>query len=136
VPTLAELRRCADSGDWENAIRCGERLVALDNLNPLVHLHQGLIQEQLGNHCEAERELRRSIYLDRNSILAHYYLGLLLRSRGEARGAARSFGNALDLLALRDDSDTVTPGEGEEVITVKELRNLAKMQLATLGEQS
>jgi chemotaxis protein methyltransferase CheR len=107
-------------------------LYQADNLNPLVHLHDAFAQEQAGKHAEAERSLRRSIYLDRNSVLAHYYLGVVLRARGESRQAVRSFENALALIAGRPGPEEITAGEAGR-ITVDELRKLARMQIDSLG---
>jgi len=83
-------------------------------------------------HAAAERSLRRAIYLDRQYVLAHYYLGLLLQSRDDPRQAARSFENALDLLGPRRDADTFADADG---ITVAELRKLAKTHVEILRER-
>jgi chemotaxis protein methyltransferase CheR len=132
-PTLADVRSHANSGDWENASRCCERLLERDNLNSTLHFYRALIMEQMKKHGVAEESLRRAVYLDRNSVLAHYYLGVVLQSRGELRQAMRSFENALDLLRLRPDADSFADADG---ITVAELTKLAKMQLETLSVRS
>jgi len=91
APTLGEVRNSADVGDWKKAAACCEQLLKTDNLNASVHFYHALVLEQMRKHDDAERSLRRAIYLDRQSILAHYYLGLFLPSRGDPRQAARSF---------------------------------------------
>lgn len=132
VPSLTELRRRADQGEWEEAVRGCRQLLEADSLNPLAHFHYALVLEQMGSRAEAERFFRRTIYLDRQSALAHYHLGLLLRSRGDARQAARSFENTLGLLASRSDSEALSPSEE---ITVAELRKMTLMQMETLAER-
>jgi chemotaxis protein methyltransferase CheR len=87
----------------------------------------------MGRHAQAERSLRRAIYLDRGHVLAHYYLGLFLQARGNPEQAARSFENALDLLQTRRDSETFQEADG---ITAAQLRKLAKMQMETLLERA
>jgi len=82
-------------------------------------------------HAEAEQSLRRAIYLDRKSVLAHYYLGLFLQSRGDLREATRSFENVLDLLGPLGDAHNFDDADG---ITAAELKKLAKMQIETLRE--
>jgi chemotaxis protein methyltransferase CheR len=100
-------------------------LLDADRLNPLAHFHHGLVLEQMGRYPEAERSLRRAIYLDRQSPLLHFHLGLLLRSREDGR-ATRSFENALELLAERVDDDSIP---GAEDLTVAQLRTLTQIQI-------
>jgi chemotaxis protein methyltransferase CheR len=129
ISTLADLRRSADEGDWKNAADCGKELIESDNLNALVHFHYALVQEQLRNYAEAERSLRRAIYLDRQAVPAHYHLGLLLRSHGDVRQAERCFNNALDLLVSLAGDEILADADG---ITVAELRKLARTQIESL----
>ena len=131
-PTLEDLRRYANEGDWENAATCCKQLLKMNNLNSSVHFYHALILQQMGKHDDAERSLRRAIYLDRQSILAHYYLGLFLRSRGDPRQAERSFENALELLGLRSEADVFADADG---VTAAELKKLAKMHLDILRER-
>jgi chemotaxis protein methyltransferase CheR len=91
-----------------------------------------LIQEQLRKHAKAEQSLRRAIYLDRQSALAHYYLGLFLQSRGDPRQAERSFENVLDLLRPQPDIDIFDDADG---VTVAEFKKLATKQLEILRER-
>lgn len=128
-PTLERLRHYADGGAWENAARCCEELLREDNLKAKVHFYHALVLEQMNKHVEAETSLRRVLYLDRRSVLAHYYLGLLLQSRGDPKQAARFFENTLNLLQFRDDADSFSEADG---ITAAELKKLAGMHLEIL----
>jgi tetratricopeptide (TPR) repeat protein len=127
--TLADVRLHADRGEWISAVQCCEQLLRNDSLNSLVHFYHALVLEQISRHSEAELALRRAIYLDRQSVLPHYYLGLLLQSHSDPRQAARSFENAITLLESRSDSDVFADADG---ITVAEMKKLAKMQLEVL----
>jgi chemotaxis protein methyltransferase CheR len=126
------VRRHADGGAWEAALEGCEQLLGKENLNPAVHFYHALILEHMARHSEAEQSLRRAIYLDRRFVLAHYYLGLLLQSRGDPRQAERSFKNTLDLLLPGCDADIFADADG---ITAAELRKLAKIQLEILGDR-
>jgi chemotaxis protein methyltransferase CheR len=130
--TLADVRHHADQGEWESAARLCEQLLRKDNLNSVVHFYQALVLGQMRRQDEAERSLRRAIYLDRQFVLAHYYLGIFLQSHGDLRLAARSFQNTLDLLRSRRDTDILADADG---ITVAELKKLAKMHLEILLER-
>jgi chemotaxis protein methyltransferase CheR len=131
-PTLEDVRSYADSGAWEKASRCCEQLLEENNLKANVHFYRALVLEQMNKHQEAEVSLRRAIYLDRQSVLAHYYLGLFLQSRGDPKQAARSFENTLNLLQFRAGTDRFADADG---ITAAELGKLAAMHLEILREQ-
>jgi chemotaxis protein methyltransferase CheR len=128
---LERLRQLADRGEWEAAAECGRELEVQDRLNPAVHFYQALIFENLGRAGEPERSLRQAIYLDRNFALAHYYLGLALKRKGQIAAAARSFRNVLKSLAGLPDDATLTAGPE---ITAAELKDLAKMLLESPGK--
>jgi chemotaxis protein methyltransferase CheR len=129
---LEEVRRHADRGDLESALaRCAE-LLKQDNLNARVYFFQALILNQMDRHAEAEQSVRRTIYLDRQSVLAHYYLGLFLQSRGESPlAAARPFENALELLSSFAEDYVFVDADG---ITAAELKKLAETNLKILRE--
>ena len=127
--TLTDVRMHADRGDWTDAVRCCEQILRKDGLNSPVYFYHALVLQQLGRHPEAELALKKAIYLDRRSALPHYYLGLLLQSRGEPRQAARSFENAVELLASRNDADIFADADG---MTVGEMKKLVKTHLEVL----
>jgi chemotaxis protein methyltransferase CheR len=127
--TLAGVRLHADRGEWQSAVRCCEQLLKEDSLNSVVHFYHALVLEQMARHSEAELAVRRAIYLDRQSALPHYYLGLFLQSRGDLRQAARSFENAIELLESREDGDVIADADG---MTVAEMKKLARMHLEVL----
>ena len=131
-PSLAEVRLQADRGEWEKPLECCEELLEKDNLNSAVHFYHALILEQMSRHAEAEQSLRRAIYLDRQFIMAHYYLGLFLQTRGDPRQAARSFENALELLDRQCDAGTIADADG---ITAAELKQSARIHVETLRER-
>lgn len=130
-PTLEKVRGYADSGAWEQAAECCEELLRKDNLCARVHFYHALVLEQMSKHAEAETALKRAIYLDRQSILAHYYLGLFLQSQGDPKQAARSFENVLALLRSRPATDSFPDADG---ITAAELNRMAAMHLEILRE--
>jgi chemotaxis protein methyltransferase CheR len=75
-------------------------------LNPAAHFEYAMVLFRRGRHSEAERALRRTLYLDRNFVLAHYYLALLLKRRGQTSAARRSLRNARRLLEPARSSHT------------------------------
>jgi chemotaxis protein methyltransferase CheR len=126
---VGDLRALADHGDLDDAARCSAELLRQDPLDPVKHFYDALLNDQLGRHARARESLRRAIYLDRQFVLAHYYLGLVQQKEGEALPAARSFRNALALLVRLEDDQILADADG---ITVAGLRELAQMQLTIL----
>ena len=59
-----------------------------------LHLYDGVIAAARGEPAEAEKSLRRALYLDRDLASAHYQLALTLRASGRGEAARRSFANA------------------------------------------
>jgi chemotaxis protein methyltransferase CheR len=126
---LGQVRTLADAGAWAEAETLCSGLIEKGPLDPLPHFYQALILEQLGRLDEAERSLRRSVYLDRKFVLAHYHLGLLLLRGGQQRAARQCFENALTLLAGLQDAYVFDHGDG---ICAAALRDLAEMNLESL----
>jgi chemotaxis protein methyltransferase CheR len=129
--SIDELRRLADCGDWEKAlVHCG-RLLALDGMNPVVHFYRALLLVSMDRTAEAVRSLRQAIYLDRNFLLAHYHLGLVLARGNQAGLAARSFKNVLRLSGGVPDGLILENGDG---LTAAGLKAMAEMHLRDLGD--
>jgi len=128
-PTLEQARALADRGDWLMAVEIYERLLKKDSLNWQTQFYHALVLDHMGRRDEAEAGLRKAIYLERQSALPHYYLGLLLQSKGNGRQAARSFQNAIRLLESRADGESFAEADG---ITVAEMRKLAQMHLQVM----
>lgn len=98
------------------------------NLDPLTHFRQALALEKSGEHEQAERSLRRAIYLDRKSPLVHYRLGLLLEARGDSRQAGRCFGNALKVLQSQAPGTVLAGSDGLTAGALMEILSLRKTQ--------
>ncbi len=128
-PGIDQVRSLADRGDWPSAVELCERLLSKDSLNWQTQFYHALVLDQMGRRDEAEAGLRKAIYLERQSALPHYYLGMLLQSKGNARQAARSFENAIQLLESRADAESFAEADG---MTVGEMRKLAQMHLQVI----
>jgi chemotaxis protein methyltransferase CheR len=126
---LGDVRALADAGASIQAETLCSALIEKSPLDPAPHFYQALILEQLGRCDEAERSLRRVLYLDRRFVLAHYHLGLLLQRSGRPPAARQYFENALDLLAGLHDGHVFEHGDS---IRAADLRVLAEMNLEGL----
>jgi chemotaxis protein methyltransferase CheR len=128
APNVDDARAMADRGEWDDAAALCDRLIAAEATNAAAHFTRGLILEHGGAAADAERSLRRAVYLDRGFALAHYHLGICLQ-QGSPMQARKAFDNVVRLLDGRPDAEVIEHGDG---ITAVELRELAKMHLELL----
>jgi chemotaxis protein methyltransferase CheR len=129
--SVAEARRLADRGEWEAAAAPCRRVIE-SGLNAAAHFTLALILEHTGAHADAERSLRRAIYLDRGFALAHYHLGLSLHAAARDPAQARkAFENVLQLLKGKPEDELVEYADG---MSVAELRELARIRMELLDK--
>src|SRR5205814_278887 len=126
---VARVRALADEGKWDQAALACEEALAADQLNPSVHFYQALVMEQLNRRDEAERALRRAIYLNRSFVLAHYHLALVQRALGRTDEAAQSWRSVRRLLSRLPAGESIPNADG---LTVDDLRQLADVHLELL----
>ena len=129
VNDLGHIRSLADRGEWAEALERCERLLVEDRLNAEVYFVQGLILDQMPPHDGAEASFRRALYLSRDFVLAHYYLGLLQQKKGQSKQAEQSFQNVLQLLARLPSREMLRCGEG---MRAKDLARLTRIHLQLL----
>ncbi len=130
VPGVSQVRLLADRGEWSVAAPLGRQLVEAEPLNAPAHFTLGLILEHTTSNEEAERSLRRAVYLDRSFALAHYHLGICLERNRRTEEARKAFRNVIQLLLARPAEELIEYGDG---ITVSELKELARMHIELLG---
>ena len=83
----------------------------------------------LDRHSEADRALRRVLYLDRSLAAVHFTLGATLRRLGDLRESLRAYRNARDLAARRPSGEIMPLSEGEKA---GRLAEAAATQVASL----
>jgi chemotaxis protein methyltransferase CheR len=76
------------------------------------HLLRASLYEEAGELQRAEHAYRRALFVDRNSVMAHFHLGLILQQTGDAVGSERSFRTVRKLIAAKNPHDLVECGEG------------------------
>ncbi|MEO5968867.1 MAG: CheR family methyltransferase [Bdellovibrionia bacterium] len=128
---LLKIQKLSDLGEFEAAHKQSIFLVAANPLEPLPYFYYALVLIHLKRDSEAEEALNKAIYLKRDFIFAHYYLGLIQEEKGKKDSANKHFNNVLKLLD-RLSPKTRFP-EGDE-ITVLELRELVNFYLEKKSE--
>lgn len=121
---LDTARSLADSGNT------AEALALLDNnadselqLDYRTHFLSALIADHAGCVMRAMESMKRAVFLEKDFIVGHYYLGILCRREGDFSAAERYLKNALRLLdelpgeAQLDEADGLTAGSLEEIVS-------------------
>jgi chemotaxis protein methyltransferase CheR len=88
-----------------------------------------------GDSLAARRELRRVLYLDRRTVMAHLALGALQARLGEAAAARRSLGNARALCAELPAGQVVPLSDGESAARVLEAIDAQAAVLQAMSEE-
>jgi chemotaxis protein methyltransferase CheR len=108
VNATAHLRRgfiYADDGRYDDALAECRRAIELDSLLAPAHYVLGIIDQQRGEEREAIAEFKRTVYIDSGFALAHFQLAQLLKVAGDASGARREFGAALEAIRRNPEGD-------------------------------
>ncbi len=117
IDAARNARTLADKGELREAREEIERALRTERLDASLHYLHALILREEGHPDEAMAALRRTLYLDRRHVLAHYALGGLLARGGERGASLRHLRSAFDLLSSRpadervDETDPTTVGE-------------------------
>jgi len=117
------------NSDMDLAQNACQRILVQHPLSVELHyLHAVLLMEQRRDE-QALTMIKRVLFLDRSSVIAHLTLGALLRRAGDLPGAYRAFRNARDLCQAQDGARQVPLTEDE---TFDSVRRAALSQLASL----
>lgn len=84
------------------------------SLTPMAeHYHaKALTAMDAGDHGDAMQNLKRVLYLQPDSIIAHYLMGVALSGQGRHDTAEKQFDTVLGLLAAIADEDVVPASDG------------------------
>jgi chemotaxis protein methyltransferase CheR len=126
---IERIRALCDQGDVDGALKLCHSLAAKQPLNAILHFYSGLLLDQEACHSAAAHALGRAVYLDRDFVLAHYYLGIVQQKMADAAGASRSFRNVKQLLEGLEPTASLPNADG---LKVADLNELASMHLESL----
>ena len=105
-------RALANQGRLRDALAWADRWVAADKMDAAGHYVRAAVLLELDQPDEARRALERTLYLDPAFVLAHFALGNIARSRGQANHAVKHFANALHLLRRMRPDDVLPEADG------------------------
>ncbi len=127
--TFAAIQAAADAGRYDTALALcrasiGERPEAAE-----LHFIEGVILQATDRADEAEKSLRRAIYLSREFAMAHYHLGLLLAATDRKPAGRRALATAARIAGTLSADVRLTAGSG---LTAGALRKAARAQLESV----
>jgi chemotaxis protein methyltransferase CheR len=119
---ITEARELADSGHNEDALKFLEELSENEGrLDHRVHFLMALIADHSGYVLRAIESLKRSIFLSKNFVVGHYYLGVIYQREGDESVAKRHFKNVLRLLSVLPIDEELEEAEGVTAGRLKEI---------------
>lgn len=102
----------ANQGDLASARQWCLQAINADRLNPAGHYLMAVVLLEQGQTDSSMQELKRTLYLDPDFVLAYFTLGNLYRQQGRDREAGKHFENALLLLDARPPEEILPEAEG------------------------
>jgi len=111
----------ANLGRLEEALRLSHEALQIDKLDPMLHYLQATILAELGDQPASIAALKKTIYLDPDFVLAHFYLGNVNLQLRQASHARRYFQNALAILSKRAPEEILSVSEGITAGRLKEI---------------
>lgn len=113
VQTMNLLARIyANQGDLVSARQWCMQAVDADRLNPVGHYLMAVVLLEQGHTVDSMQELKRTLYLDQDFVLAYFSLGNLYRQQGRYKEAEKCFENALSLLNACPREELLPEAEG------------------------
>jgi chemotaxis protein methyltransferase CheR len=91
--------------------------------------------EEVGDLDSAEQAYRRALYIDRQCVLAHFHLGLVLQQKGDQAGTRRSLQTTLELIRDKNPQALVEYGEGICYGRLLEMATLLMHSSSTSGQE-
>lgn len=93
----------ADLGQLDEAVTQVESVLAEHPLTAGARYILGVISQQRGDVDAALEHFRRTVYIDRDFVLAHFAIANIHRARGELADACREYENTLRALYLKPE---------------------------------
>lgn len=111
----------ASLGKLDQALHYCEKSIALDGTNKHTYLIFGLILTEVDRVADAEKALRKTLFLDRLFVIGHFQLGLLLLRNKQKKAGLKSLRNALTIVTHQDPSKPVMGFKGFDNGRLKEI---------------
>jgi chemotaxis protein methyltransferase CheR len=124
----------ANLGKLKEALTCCEKSLQKDPINLQTHFTYAMILLSMDDKKLAEAELRKTLFLDRDFVMGHYQLGMLLMRNDHIPQGLKSLQNAYNITQSKDPKMDVP---GYENLTYGKLTDILheEIQLRKLGSE-
>ena len=102
----------ANQGDLVSALQWCMKAIDTDRLNPASHYLMAIVLLEQGQTDKSIQELKSTLYLDSEFVLAYFTIGNLYRQQGKNKDAGKYFDNALLLLDRYPPEQLLPEAEG------------------------
>ena len=113
-------RAYANQGCFAKALGWCDKALEIDKLNPSTHYLKATILQEEQQNEHAIASLRRTLFLDRDFVLAYVALGNLVRQQGRIKESAKYFETARQLLQHYAPNSLLPESDGMTAERVKE----------------
>jgi len=124
---IANARHLADSGDAARAIELCSKLLEEETTDPELYYLRGIAHLHARNLPSAESDLKKSLFLEPDNIVAYIALASIAKARGDEREMKKHYSNALHFLSKIKESEIVPGSEG---IPAKAMRDMIASLMA------
>jgi chemotaxis protein methyltransferase CheR len=128
---IGAIQQLADAGEYEHAERLCAALIARNPTSARLHYYDAILRQVSDDVVGAEIALKRALYLDRNFVVAHHRLGMLLLGAGRTQDARRELMVASRLTQNAPANEPLPEGQG---VSAADLHQVLRDQLAAIGE--
>jgi len=128
--TLERARVQANTGQVAAALTNLQHLAGGEGrLDHRVHFLRALVADQAGLRAQPQQSLKQALFLKRDFIVAHYFMGVLAERSRDWSTAQRCFRNVGKLLRMRPADEVLEETGG---LTAGRLREIVKQQLLNI----
>jgi chemotaxis protein methyltransferase CheR len=111
----------ANLGYHTEALLWCEKLIDSDTMNANYHYLWATILLELNEIDQAEKILKKVLYLDSKHILTHFVMGNNFRNHGKIKMAKKHYQNVMDILESFQDDSIIPESDGLTVASMKEM---------------
>lgn len=93
-----EILQLLDREEYDFALKKIDELLKMDKFLPEGYYLRGVVESKLNHSEEAIAEFKRTIYLDKDFLMAHFNLAEIYVRMGRKKDALREYNNVLSIL--------------------------------------
>jgi chemotaxis protein methyltransferase CheR len=123
----AKAQALANLGHLKEAAECCELSLKLDSIRLETYFTYAMILNGLADLKHAEAALRKTLFLDRDFVLGHYQLGLMLMRNNDLASGLKSLKNAYTITQQKNPAQSVP---GYEDLTYGKLTDILQEEIS------